>query len=243
MRLSLIRVPLAAGLVIGSFAVPAASQDGATAGSAVFSVAQVERGQAGYEADCSSCHGVDLQGDSANALVGEGFVRAWTGLPLAGLFDFVRTMPPEAAASLGDRVYLDILSYVLHTNGFPSGAEDLRLDDLATVLLEGAEGPQEVPDHSLVQVVGCLTRGPDDAWIVTRASRPTRTRNPDASTGEARPGSITTLRGAAAFELLYVFPRPDDLEGHRVEVKGFLIRGDRDALNVTALSSLSDECR
>ncbi len=197
----------------------------------------------GYRADCTSCHGVGLEGDSASALAGEGFLRDWTSLPLLDLFEFVRTMPPEAEASLGDRAYLDILSYILHINGFPTGAEDLRIDDLAAVLLEGAEGPQEVPDHSLVRVVGCLTRGPDDAWIVTRASLPTRTRNPDASTGEARRRSITVLRGVASFDLLYVFPRPDDLEGHRVEAKGFLIRGDRDALNVTALSSLSANCR
>ncbi len=209
---------------------------------AVFSSAQVERGQVSYETHCASCHGADLGGDSAGALVGEDFLRSWTGLSLSGLFEFVQAMPPEAASSLGDQTYLDILSHILHTNGFPTGAEDLRTDVLAAVLLQGTEGPQEVPDYSLVQVVGCLTRGSDDAWIVTQASVPIRTRNPAASTGGALLGASSVARGSASFELLNVFPRPDDLQGRRVEVKGFLIRGDRDALNVTALSSLSAPC-
>ena len=41
---------------------------------------------------------------------------------------------------------------------------------------------------------------------------------------------------------MYVFPDPAAHEGHRVETKGFLIRGPQDALNVTVVATLSATC-
>jgi len=234
-------VSLAVVLAAGSLCL-AAAQDGRTVQDGVFSITQVERGGLAYETSCAACHGADLQGRDAGALVGEDFLRSWIGLPLEGLLEMLQSMPPEAASSLGDQACLDILAYILHANGFPTGTQDLRSEVLAAVLLEGAEGPQEVPDHSLVRVVGCLTRGPRDAWIVTDSSEPDRTRDPETSTSTARRAASSIRGGSASFELLYVFPSPHGLEGHRVEVKGFLIRGDQDAINVTAMASLSPGC-
>ncbi len=49
-------------------------------------------------------------------------------------------------------------------------------------------------------------------------------------------------RGDAMFRLLNAFPSPAKLDGHRAEVKGFLIRGSSDAINVTALTSVASSC-
>jgi hypothetical protein len=140
--------------------------------------------------------------------------------------------------SLDSETYVDIIAYILGTNGFPTGGDELRADTLSTVVVEGEGGPQEVPDHTLVQVVGCLGRGPADTWIVTKATNPVRTRDPAASTDEARQTVATMALGSGSYELLYVFPAPDSLVGQRVEAKGFLIRGEQNRINVTAVTAL-----
>ena len=69
---------------------------------------------------------------------------------------------------------------------------------------------------------------------MTEATEPIRTRDPNASTGQARDTANLLSDGYTSFQLLYVFPSPEVMEGHRVEAKGFLIRGNQDALNVTS---------
>lgn len=208
----------------------------------VYSEDQASRGQAHYEANCMRCHGADLTGGGARPLVGDDFLRNWLGLSLDGLFDQLNTMPPSAAGTLGETAYLDILSFILERNAFPVGADELTTPALEEIRIEGEEGPQAVPDNTLVQVVGCLTGTEDGGWLVTRASEPVRTRDPSASTGEERSLASAMSPGPGSFALLYVFPSPDALRGHRVEAKGFLIRGDQDAINVTSVDSVSATC-
>ena len=83
---------------------------------------------------------------------------------------------------------------------------------------------------------------PDEAWLVTDASEPVRTRNPSASAGDERNAISTAAPGPGSFELLYVFPSPDAFEGQQVEAKGFSIRGDQDAINVTSIDGLGTRC-
>ena len=209
----------------------------------VYTGVQADRGKAQYDASCGRCHGTDLSGANARPLAGETFVRYWSGLTLDELFDRAQTMPPNAAV-LGDAAYLDILTYVLAVNGFPAGSDELRADELGRILIEGRDGPQPPPNFALVQLVGCLTQGPDGAWVVTNASEPVRTRDPEASAdGQRREAQVMAL-GTERFRLLYVYPSPDAYEGQTVEAKGFLIRGSgsTDSVNVTALQSLGPRC-
>ena len=208
----------------------------------VFAAAQAERGQGQYESLCQGCHGADLRGGRARTLSGDDFMRNWRGLTLHDLFDRLQTMPPSANIRVDEDTYLDILSFVLNTNGFPAGETDLTAEALEAVLIQGAEGPLEVPDHSLVQIVGCLIRGGDEIWLVTEATEPTRTRDPNPTTNPDVETENSSSTGAS-FELLYVFPSPEAMEAHLVEVKGFLIRGDQDAINVTSVSTHAPACR
>ena len=208
----------------------------------VFAAAQAERGQGQYESLCQSCHGADLRGGQARTLSGEDFMRNWRGLTLHDLFDRLQTMPPSANIRLDENTYLDILSFVLNTNGFPAGEMALTAEGLEAVLIQGAEGPLEVPDHSLVKIVGCLIRGSGDTWLVTEATEPTRTRDPH-STADPDLETASSSSNTASFKLLYVFPSPEAMEGHLVEAKGFLIRGDQDAINVTSVSTRARACR
>ena len=210
----------------------------------VYSAAQAERGQALYEASCARCHGEDLSGANARPLAGESFVRDWGGLTLDGVLTRARTMPPGAAGSLGDAGYVDIIAYVLQVNAFPHGEGELTTARAGEILVYGADGPDAVPNFAMVQVVGCLARD-DRTWIVTDGSQPIRTRDPDASTGDALALTQAMPLGSGTFELMYVFPDPDPYEGHRVEAKGFLIRRDEgaDAINVTTVASLEASCQ
>ena len=208
----------------------------------VYTSAQAERGESHYETHCQACHGTNLAGANARALAGEEFLRFWLGLTLDDMFERVRSMPPGATSSLGGETYLELLAYLLSANGLPTGEEPLRTETLAAIRVEGEDGPQPAVEFALVQVVGCLIRGQTNTWLVTDASEPIRTRAPDESTGDARTVAEAIAPGTGAFELLYVYPSPEGLEGHRVETKGFLMRGPQDQINVTALQSLTSTC-
>jgi mono/diheme cytochrome c family protein len=206
-----------------------------TATGAVYSRAQAERGRARYDLTCQRCHAADLSGGAGSALKGETFLSDWQGLPLARLFERIRTMPPDASPPPADEA-LDILSYVLSVNGLPAG-DPLSIERLEDVRL-GA-GSATVPDFALVQVLGCVASGTAGEWLVTRATAPVRTTNPEPSPTDEQPQGA---RGEATFRLLNAYPSPAKLAGQLVEVKGFLIRGAVDAINVTALTRRASVC-
>ena len=208
----------------------------------VFTTAQASLGQELFEANCARCHGEDLLGANARPLAGDAFIRDWGGLTLDQFYERVRNMPPGAPSSLADTDYLHIITYVLQVNEFPPGVEELALHALSDINVEGEGGPGEVPDFSLVQVVGCLSQAPEGDWLLTNASSPIRTRDPSASSGDSLMETMNTVLGTNSYRLMYVFPEPSAYNGHRVETKGFLIRGPQDALNVTVVASLEERC-
>ena len=69
--------------------------------------------------NCASCHGDDLLGKGAPALVGEGFATSQIGqLTTAQLYAYIQgTMPYDQAGSLSSDAYLNILAFVLEANG------------------------------------------------------------------------------------------------------------------------------
>ena len=242
----LLKTASALGLtVILTTFVAAASQDAhyTTVQNGVYTSLQAETGAAHYERHSQTCHGVNLPGANARALAGEEFLKFWMGLTLDHMFTRLQSMPPGDMTRLDEATYIELLAYVLSANDLPTGTEPLDIDILADIMIEGKDGPQPAVEFALVQVVGCLSGTATDNWFVTDASEPLRTRDPDQSADDARTVATSIQLGDASFELLYVYPRPDDFEGHRVETKGFLIRGEQDQLNVTAIQSLSPNCQ
>ncbi|HYR84049.1 MAG TPA: c-type cytochrome [Terriglobia bacterium] len=209
----------------------------------VFTVEQAARGKTQYETSCGRCHGADLSGGIGQQLKGDVFVRGWYGYPLNSLFSRIRsTMPSGAARSLSDDVYLDIVAYLLQANGFPSGSSAFRTESLESIRIEGKEGPQPIPNYALVRVVGCLTQGPQNSWMLTNTSEAVRTRDPEASKDEELKNSIAKKPGTRQLRLMNIYPVPDPYKGHKVEVKGFLIQGAGEHLNVNALQTLASTC-
>ena len=88
---------------------------------------QAKRGEALYQKECKSCHGVALAGgESSPPLTGGAFLSNWNGLTLGDLFERIRkTMPLNAAGKLNRQQNADVLAFVLSANKFPSGKTEL----------------------------------------------------------------------------------------------------------------------
>jgi hypothetical protein len=118
----------------------------------------------------------------------------------------------------------------------------LTADRVNQVRVLRKEGPGPVPNFALVTVVGCLIEPSENLWVLTNGSEPIRTRNPDASDGAERQRSELTPSGPERFELMSVYTSGLSHRGHKMEVKGLLIRGTPNKLNVTAMQMLADRC-
>src|SRR5574339_752186 len=100
----------------------------------VFTTAQAERGKATFLVTCQRCHNADLSGDRGPALKGERFMTTWGGGGVNRLFEKIRdTMPPFATSTLDDRTKLDIVTFILQTNGFPAADKELAAEELESI--------------------------------------------------------------------------------------------------------------
>ena len=203
----------------------------------VYTDAQAMRGKAQFETHCSTCH-------RAGPRTGDAFMQNWSGTDLSSLFNQMKaSMPADAPSSLEDEAYLDIAAYMLQVNAFPPGSSELKVDMLKNIRVERQGGPGPVPNFALVQVIGCLTQAPGNVWMLARASEPVRTKNPEASKDDELKNLEKTGLGSQNFQLMNPYPAPDPHKGHKVEVKGFLIRDPKgDRLNVTSVQGLAPAC-
>ena len=112
----------------------------------VFTKEQAERGSAGYQQNCASCHGTSLTGgESAPPLTGGEFSSNWFGLTAGDLFERIRTtMPADRPGRINREQNADILAYILSMNQFPAGNANLptQTDFLKQIRLE-AERPKK----------------------------------------------------------------------------------------------------
>jgi mono/diheme cytochrome c family protein len=222
----------------------APSTSSATVWQGVYSEAQAARGKTEYTTHCASCHRDDLGGYN-DILKGARFMEKNRESTLHLFFDKTRkTMPRGAPASLTDKTYVDIVSYVLKVNEFPAGAQELRVEDLPNVRVVGKDGPERVPDFALVRVVGCLTANPTDgAWMLIHSSDPVRTGNPQPAAGEREAAEGWPLGPQTYRLLISAAYAPASMKGHRVEVRGFLIRRPTETrLNISSLETLAPAC-
>jgi mono/diheme cytochrome c family protein len=210
----------------------------------VYTAAQAERGKSTYTSNCLRCHGGDLLGVTAPPLTGEKFLASWSGEHVGRLFEKIRdTMPPNFGSVIDNAAKLEVVAYILQSNGFPAGPGALTADPAALAavpILRRDERPR-VQNFALVQTVGCLARAADGAWQLTRAIEPVTASEdvPDAAAiaaagGAALGGQTFVLLSARAFD-------PDGMAGRRVVVRGLVYRDGADArLTLTALRAAGD---
>jgi len=210
----------------------------------VFSEAQAKRGEAAYAANCGVCHGADLEGISAPELIGTHFLERWREDMLDTIYNYIKDNMPQGRAPDAPRIpdtdYLDILTHILNVNGFRAGASDLTADLLEKVMLVGKNGPQRVPDGSLVVTVGCLSQARDGVWILFSATEPLRARRSTTSTPAERLGSL--IFRLADLEAVPDFV-PDSHKGHKVQAKGYLTRQPgAERISLSSITVLDSMC-
>lgn len=202
----------------------------------VFTAAQAERGNATFSTTCLRCHGADLGGNTAPALTGERFMAAWGDGSVARLFGTIRdTMPPFATSSIDDATKLDIVAFILQSNGFPTADRELAAGDLESIQIVPKEQQSAVQNFARVQVVGCLASGDANRFVLTSASKPVAASDAGATNAALGSGRILLLN-AAPFG-------PAGQIGQKVEARGIIYRDERETLMaVTALKTLG-ACR
>jgi mono/diheme cytochrome c family protein len=96
----------------------------------VFDKAQVERGRTAYEAQCARCHGETLGGgENSPALVDDVFFTFWGGKTVGDLVEYTRTtMPSDGPGKISRKRCIDIAAYLLSSNGFPAGEQELPVE-------------------------------------------------------------------------------------------------------------------
>lgn len=208
----------------------------------VYTDAQADRGKETYQSACVRCHGGDLAGTTAPALKGDHFMNTWGGGSLSRLFEKIRdTMPPNFGTIVADSAKLDIVAYILQSNGYPAGPRALVAGNaMATIqILRKGEQPK-AQNFSLVQSVGCLARSDSGQWLITRSSEPTVT-TANTPSEDALAAAASAPLGTESYALLNAMPfKPAEYVGQKVEARGLVYRDGGDALiTVTSLRTVS----
>src|SRR5690606_24034895 len=146
------------------------AQSGTTVLDGVYTPAQAARGDAAYHGACVGCHeGLDADGPQ---LTGRVFLDRWREDALEPLFTFISTrMPGNRPGALDEQAYVDSTAYILQANGFPAGQSELTSSMMAAIQLIGPEGPQPLPNLTIIRAVGCLRPGAGGTWALDNAGR------------------------------------------------------------------------
>jgi mono/diheme cytochrome c family protein len=220
----------------------------------VYTDAQAERGKEYFhKGECAGCHRLDLMGGGGDnttmggpSLKGDRFLNEWEDKDVNMLFSFVRdNMPKLANALITTEQKIDVVAYILKENGFPAGSKDLTMnpEELQQIsfVRKGERGPN---NFMLVRVVGCLGRGDDKSWILTRATDPMVT--PDQSTtADALQQAKAGKMGSATFRLVSVVPsfHAETRLGQKIEARGLLYKdASPNLLNLTSLEAVGSAC-
>jgi alcohol dehydrogenase (cytochrome c) len=111
---------LTAVLALGVLRV--AGQQQASAGP--FTAEQANAGRTAFQANCAGCHGADLMGYPP--LAGSAFVGSWGPRTTRDLFGLIQTtMPTDRPGALPADTYVNIVAFILQSNGRTPGAQAL----------------------------------------------------------------------------------------------------------------------
>lgn len=116
--------------LVSTLSTPIQAQDTAAAAASapaaskgVYSTAQADRGEKFYTKVCVECH-------EPFEFTSSLFDKEWIGKTAFDFFDLVKsTMPDDKPGTLARSDVIDVLSYILKLNQYPSGQTDLPDDD------------------------------------------------------------------------------------------------------------------
>ena len=186
-----VAVPIVMGASTGApGVVVAAAQPPSTNGA--FTTNQAANGWSVYGVQCAECHGPAMEGMEAPPLSGVDFLNSWAGQTTDELLAYLRDeMPPGQAGSLSDQSYVDLVAYLLESNGAVPGERTLTADagvmigdaaDISEARRAAQAGErrrqrssrfvnQEVP-HELAPVTDAMLADPPPGdWLSWRRTR------------------------------------------------------------------------
>jgi len=160
-------------VALGALALPLTAQE-----SVSYDLQQAAAGRIEYEESCAECHLGTMEGSAeAPQLAGPNFRAYWSGRDAGELLDAALAMPPDAAGSLADETYANVVAYILSQNGFPSGDHPLDLHDAGA--LSGATGDAlslaNVAPRGVMDSGGNRTRGGTETYTAITGFRPVTT--------------------------------------------------------------------
>ena len=157
-------------------------------------------------------------------------MATWGGESVDRLFVKIRdTMPPNFGTILDDEEKLAVVAYILQTGGYPSGTRELAVGrELAAIQILRKGEQAAVQNFSLVETVGCLARGADEAWVLISTSEPTVTQDDAPAPGALAAAAVRPL-GTGTFRLHSVAPFKPVETGCR-EHEGALVAEDAEKL-------------
>src|SRR5262247_4305120 len=102
-----------------------------------FTADQANAGRAAFQTNCAGCHGADLMGYPP--LAGPAFVGSWGTRNTRDLFGLIQTtMPSDRPGSLPADTYVNIVAYILQSNG--RTPDNQPLTATTSALIGGAPG-------------------------------------------------------------------------------------------------------
>ncbi|MGE4480398.1 c-type cytochrome [Acidocella sp.] len=99
----------------------------------IYTDAQAKAGEADFVQNCAMCHGANLEGGAAPALIGQAFAAPSNNYTVAAIFaELSQQMPAGEPGSLTHTQYEDIMAYILQKNGYPAGTTAISYDKALT---------------------------------------------------------------------------------------------------------------
>jgi mono/diheme cytochrome c family protein len=215
----------------------AAKPTGPTVWDGVYTDAQADRASGVFSQTCERCHTLTSQG--TRPLSGDKFWEGYTQKTVGDLLTFVKTnMPNGQGGTLPATTYNDLVALILKSNGFPAGKTEVTPETVANVQIIPKDGPGELPNNTLVRVVGCLAPKSGSDWTLTSATVPQRIEK----TGPV-PEDTTRPLGDRTVTLKFVLNRLDTFVGQRMSVTGILIgAGGVNGINVATVNRVAEAC-
>ena len=238
-RVSILFALVIVGAVMATTPELAVAAQSKTVWDRVYTEKQAERGAGSFTTNCTRCHGAaNSGGDEGKSLAGERFWKSFRESTVDHLLDYVsRNMPNGAGGTLSASVYADLVAFILSRNGLPAGASELTKDSAVGVQIIAKTGPGELPDGTLVRVVGCLAAREGGGWNLNTATDPERINSIASADDKTRP------LGTRSYRLMYVLTPLQSFVGHRMNVRGLLMgEGGRDGINVSVTQSIAESC-
>ena len=214
-----------------------AKPTGPTVWDGVYTDAQADRATGIFSQSCERCH--TLTSEGTRPLSGDKFWEGYTQKTVGDLLNFVKTnMPNGQGGSLPGPSYNDLVALILKSNGFPAGKTEVTPETVANVQIIPKDGPGELPNNTLVRVVGCLAPKSGSDWTLTSATTPQRIDK----TGPV-PEDATRPLGDRTVTLKFVLNRLDTFVGQRMAVTGILIgAGGVNGVNVATVNRVAEAC-